>query len=166
MGQGLGDLYSYEIGTRSEFSQISAPKLLWVRSHCGPIGLAASWQYWDTGSIPSPTVLLQLQYRLDLIPGLGTPCHGRAKKKEKEKKLREFPLQCNRISGILEVLGLRCDFSPSTVGKGSSVATVAAQVAAVACFWSLVPGTPYATEWPKKEKKKLLWEPESAIKRL
>ena len=61
------------------------------------MGSVASWEPWDTGSIPSleqwvkdPTLhssSLGCKCGLDLIPGLGTPyAEGQRKKKKKKKK--------------------------------------------------------------------------------
>ena len=55
------------------------------------MGLAASWEHWDTGSITGPAqwvkdlVLLQLQLRPDPQPG-NSICHEAAKKKKSRFK--------------------------------------------------------------------------------
>ena len=65
-------------------------------SCCGTVGLEATWEHWDAGSIPGPAHLvkdlawpqlwLPRNCGLDLIPGLGTPyAAGWPKRKEKEK---------------------------------------------------------------------------------
>ena len=59
-------------------------------SHCGKMGLVASWERWDAGLIPSlvwwvkDPALLQLQLRSQLWLG-SDPCHGVAKKEKKKK---------------------------------------------------------------------------------
>ena len=67
-------------------------------SHCGAMGLAASWEPWDADLIPGPAqwvkvpVLLQLWLRSrlwlgsDLQPGNNMPQGSQKKKKKKKKK--------------------------------------------------------------------------------
>ena len=71
------------------------------------MGLVASWEHWDAGSIPSPAqlvqdpALLQLQLRSSLlgshlIPGLGAPyVTSRLKKKKKKSQfvIREMRIK-------------------------------------------------------------------------
>ena len=66
-------------------------------SHCGAMESVASWERWDTGSIPNPAqwALLQLKLRLQLLlrsdpwPG-NAICHGGAKNEKKKQERRSL----------------------------------------------------------------------------
>ena len=69
------------------------------RLHFGETGLAASWEHWDTGSIPGlaqwvkdlhgHSFSLGLDCGSFLIPGLGTPYAARRQKKKEKKEKKK-----------------------------------------------------------------------------
>ena len=88
------------------------------------MGLAASWEYWDSISIPSPAqwvkdlVLPQLQHKSQLLlksdPWPGNPlCGGAA---EKEKKKKKMPLGTSQRAPE-EDMGLRESRVPTQRGQ-------------------------------------------------